>query len=431
MNAQPSPTITAAAFLIVFSVSVCFSGHDIDLQLGVAGSGKNPMDNTLSEFAPVFSLQYRGAIPLSPAFSVLLSEEAAGIYRSSPSLPHPEYNYPVNYVSSAGLQYSGFGLVQVKGFSHFLPQSKRINFPIAREDIASPFQEYWMAQRMKSGADVFVDMPLWRFRITADLLYADLTFDMSHDTGMQVQQTLTQAGQQDADAWVDATASFEMLRQHLWIQSSVLMKNDLNAFKGYNYIAYYAGIEGNEKVFKNSLLISGDILSRYYDCEVMRWKGYGDRLGAIEHVRGIQRLWTELYVKGDLALEQAVDLPMRKFRGEVSMRKAWKNKSSVEAGLWLTGGVLFPRACAFASSTIAITARNAAVPEARLYYQALNDQYEFYRTDVGLAFRHDLSSTNPLLKNLSLDCGVQYRWIRNILYFQNSLDVFVGMSNWL
>jgi hypothetical protein len=384
MNAQPSPTITAAAFLIVFSVSVCFSGHDIDLQLGVAGSGKNPMDNTLSEFAPVFSLQYRGAIPLSPAFSVLLGEEAAGMYRSSPSVPHPEYNYPVNYLSSAGLQYSGFGLVQAKGFSQFLPHSKRINFPIAREDIESPFQEYYMAQRMKYGADIFVDMPLWRFRITADMLYADLAFDMSHDTGMQVKQTVTRNGQQDADAWVDATISCEMLKRHLWVRSSVLMKNDLNSFKGYNYAAYFAGVEGNEKVFKNSLILSGDILSRYYDCDVMRLKAYGDRLGAIEHVRGIQKVWTEFYVKGDLALEQAVDIPMRKFRGEVSLRKAWKNRSSVEAGMWLTGGVLFPRACAFAASTIAITARNVVAPEARLYYQALSDQYEFYRTDVGM-----------------------------------------------
>lgn len=59
-----------------------------------------------------------------------------------------------------------------------------------------------------------------------------------------------------------------------------------------------------------------------------------------------------------------------------------------------------------------------------------------YRSDVGMAFRHDFSlSTMSVLRNLTFNCGAAYRWIASmpatVPVNPQNLDLYVGLSDWL
>lgn len=432
------PATHFSVFFLLIMQAYC--GQDLDLRFGAVG-GVN--ERSISNWAPALDLQYRCSVPLAQSFSVLLGEEFRSIHRLSSTLPlpRPECNYPVNAVTAAGIAYSGYGLVQVKGFSHVLYQSDMISFPVAKE-VVSPLREAFMTQRFKNGADLFVDLPLWRFRLVADALYNDLVFDFGRDTLIQIdttRQRLTRKNSHDADVWGRASLTYEVFDKKLWLKTALLHKNDLNTFKGYNITGYFAGLEGNTTVFSNMLTISGDALARYYESEIMGLKGYGDKFGTTSHLRMVVKMPSGFFIKSDYVLESAST--MRKFRGELAIRKAWMNQLGIEGGFWTTAGSLFPRQCAYVSSTIPMSPRDIIAPSAKIYthwtgYYANSDSsMSVYRSDLGLMFRHDFSkSTLLLVKNLSFNCGAMYRWITNMPYPEISpqnVDIFIGLSNWL
>ena len=437
-------------FCVFFLVAAhAYCGHDLDVRLGAAGGGTGSNDKSISNWAPAVELQYRGEVSLPQSFAVLLGEEFRSESRVTPTLPRLELNYPVNAITSAGLAYHGLGAIQVRGFSQVISQSRTIGFPIAKQEITSPLLNAFMTQRYKNGAVLFMDLPVWRFRLAADALYNDLLFDYSRDTTIQIdtiktRRRLTQPNSQDADLWSRASLAFDVFDKKLWLKAAALLKNDLNPYKGYNFTGYYGGIEGSGNVFANALAISGDVFARYYQSEIMDLKGYDDKLGAAGHLRLVAKVPAGFFLKGDCAFESAST--MRKVRGELAVRKAWLNKSALEAGFWTTAGGLFPRQCAYVTSSIAVSPRDMVIPGVKVYthltrYFGGTDstsyvyQSEVYRTDVGMMFRHDFSlSTMSLLKNLSFDCGAAYRWITNMPYLDISpqnLDLFVGISNWL
>jgi hypothetical protein len=434
-------------FLLLAAQAYC--GHDIDLRSGATGGGNGSTDKSISNWAPDVELQYRGEVPLPQSFAVLLGEEFRSESRVNPTLPRLEINYPVNSVTSAGLAYYGLGAIQVRGFSQVISQSKTIGFPIAKQEITSPLINAFMTQRYKNGAVLFMDLPVWRFKLAADALYNDLIFDYSRDTTIQIDSTkthqrLTQPNNHDADLWGRASLAFDLFDKKLWVKAAALLKNDLNPYKGYNFTGYYGGIEGSGNVFANALAVSGDMFARYYQSEIMDLKGYNDKLGAAGHLRLVAKVPTGFFIKGDCAFESAST--MRKVRGELAVRKAWLNKSVLEAGFWTTAGGLFPRQCAYLTSSIAVSPRDMVIPDVKVYAHltryfsgadsaAYVFQSEVYRTDVGMMFRHDFSlPTISVLKNLSFDCGAAYRWITNMPYLDISpqnLDLFVGISNWM
>jgi hypothetical protein len=430
--------------IFILFAAQAYCGHDFDLRLGAVGGGSGSNDKSISNWAPAVDLYYRGEVPLPQSFAVLLGEEFRSESRVTPTLPRPELNYPVNSITSAGLAYYGIGAIRVRGFTHVLSQSKTIGFPIAKQEITSPLLNALMTQRFKNGADMFMDIPLWRFKLAADALYNDLLFDYGRDTTIQIDSTkvhqrLTQPNSHDADFWGRASLAFDVFDKKVWLKAAAMLKNDLNAYKGYNITGYFAGIEGSGNVFANALAVSGDLFARYYESDIMDLKGYDDRLGAYGRLRLVVNAPSGFFFKGDCAFESAST--MRKVRGELAIRKAWLNKSALEAGFWTTAGGLFPRQCLYVTSSIAMSPRDMVIPAVKVYthwtgyYSGSDSSMYLYRADVGMAFRHDISlSTMALLKNLSFNCGATYRWITNMPYLEISpqnLDLFVGISNWL
>jgi hypothetical protein len=434
-------------FFLVAAQAYC--GHDLDVRLGATGGESGSTDKSISNWAPDVELQYRGEVPLPKKFAVLMSEEFRSESRVNPTLPRLELNYPVNAVTSAGLAYYGLGAIQVRGFSQVISQSRTIGFPIAKQEITSSLLNGFMTQRYKNGAILFIDLPLWRFRFAADALYNDLIFDYNRDTTILIDTVktrlrVTKPNSHDADMWGRASLAFDVYDKKLWVKAAALLKNDLNKYKGYNITGYYGGIEGSGTVFANALALSGDVLARYCQSEIMDLKGYDDKLGATGHLRLVAKAPAGFFFKGDCAFESGST--MRKVRGELAVRKSWLNKSALEAGFWTTAGGLFPRQCAYLTSSIAVSPRDMVIPDVKVYAHlaryfsgadstAYVFQSEVYRTDVGMMFRHDFSlPTISALKNLSFDCGAAYRWITTMPYLDISpqnLDLFVGISNWL
>lgn len=421
-----------------------YCGQDIDVRFGAVGGEKSQGDPGISNWAPAVELQYRCAVLLPDSFSFLGSEEFRSYSRISSALPLPELNYPVNSVTSAGIAYNGLGTIQLSGFSHVLSQSTTIPFPVAKQEINSPLASGGMTQRFKNGADLFFDMPIWRFRLAGNAFYNNLVYDYSKaDTTIQVDsesvhESLRRPNSHDADLWYNASVAFDVLDKKLWIKAAGLFKDDLNPYNGYNITGYFVGLEGESNVLWNTLAVSGDAFARYIESDIMDLKQYGDRFGTTEHLRLVAKIPSGIYVKGDCAFESA--LTMRKIRAELSLRKAWVNQYSVEAGAWTTAGGLFPRQCAYISSTIAVTPRDMLIPSVRIFthwtgYLAGGDSTLYwYRTDLGLSFRHDFPlSPSSMLKNLSFNCGTLYRKLVNMPYdiSPQNIDLYVGVSDWL
>lgn len=438
--ALETPPMRCAACCCLFLLALRgFCDQDIDLRFGAVGGGKNAGDGSLSNWAPAFQLQYRCAVPLSQSFSILGGEEFQSYSRISSTLPLLEINYPVNSITSAGVAYNGFGTIQLSGFSHVLSQSEPIAFPVAKQENNSPLAVGSMTERFKNGADFFFDVPLWRFKLTGDAFYNNLIFDYSRDTILSGDTIrLTRPNSHDADLWYNASVAVDVLDKKLWVKAAGLFKDDLNPYDGYNITGYFVGLEGESNVLWNTLAVSGDAFARYIESDIMDLKDYGDRFGTTEHLRLVGKIPSGFFVKGDCAFESA--LTMRKLRAELSLRKSWLNQYSVEVGAWTTAGGLFPRQCAYISSTLAVTPRDKLVPSFRVfthwngYFANGDSSLDLYRTDIGLSFRHDFPlSPTSVLKHLSFNCGALYRKFTEMPYeiSPQNMDLFVGFSNWL
>jgi hypothetical protein len=430
----------ACCWLFLLALRAC-CGQDIDLRFGAVGGGKSAGDGSISNWAPAVELHYRCAVPLLQSFSILCGEEFQSYSRVSSTLPLLELNYPVNSITSAGIAYNGFGTVQLSGFSHVLSQSKPIAFPVAKQENNSPLAVGSITERFKNGADLFFDVPLWRFTLTGDAFYNNLIFDYSRDTIISRDTiNLTRPNSHDADLWCNASLAFDVLDKKLWIKAAGLFKDDLNPYQGYNITGYFLGAEGESNFFWNTLAVSGDAFARYIESDIMDLKQYGDRFGTAEHLRLVAKIPSGFYVKGDCAFESA--LTMRKLRAELSLRKVWTNRYSVEVGAWTTAGGLFPRQCAYISSTIAVTPRDMLIPSVRAfthwngYFVNGDSTLTLYRTDLGLSFRHDFPlSPASVLKNLSFNCGALYRRFTEmpvtVIISPQNVDFYVGVSDWL
>lgn len=317
-------------FLFLTAAVPALCGQDIDVRVGAAGGEGG---RVLSIWAPAVALQYRGAFPLPKSLAVLVNEEFTGLFKTAAALPRPEINYPVVSVTTAGIAYGGYGTVQVRGFSQYLSRAEAIKFPISAAQ-NSPYHDAVMTQRFKNGADCFLDIPFWRFKLSANGLFNDLIFDcdtvFSKTDSALVRRLKT--GCHDADAWGKAALAFDVFEKKLWLKGAACIKNDLNQYTGYNIEEYFAGLEGNTTVFSNLLDVNGDAFARYYQSDIMALNGFNTSFGTIGHLRLAARIPSNFFIKGDCAFETGTT--MRKFRGQLCVRKAWLNRSSLEAGFW-------------------------------------------------------------------------------------------------
>jgi len=353
----------AGLILLAVSTYIVYSAQDIDFSYNLIGGEKETGDTKLSEWVHEFVLRYYGDIRLAEKFGILISEEFDGITHATDKFPARAVNHPVNSRTSLGLEFTGLGRLQIKGFSQIFINSFENDFPVHFES-NNPLVDATMVQRFKNSADVFWEIPINDMLLTADFLYNNLVYDY-YRLGDKKES------QYDSDVWLNGSFIYSLHEGKLQIQCKGVAKHDLNEYSGYNFAGIYLGVGSDFKLFKRKVRGTAELLPRYYSCSIMEDKGYADGFGAVSRIRLFYKIKPRLFIKGDAEYEFAPAFENNwyvKQRYELAFRKAWKNLSSVEAGGWGTFGTLFPRLCGYAAADISAVPKLDIIPGIRAYW---------------------------------------------------------------
>lgn len=436
---------TGLILLAVITVT-SYGAHDIDFTYNLIGGEKEAGDKILSEWVHEIILRYYGNIRLADKFGLIIHEEFDGITRATDKFPARSINHPVNSRTSLGLEFTGFGRLQIRGFSQAFINSFENDFPVHYESI-NPLIDATMVQKFKNGADLYWEIPIKKVLLTTNLLYNNLLYDY-YRLGDKKED------QYESDLWFNGSVIYSLLEERLQIKCNGLAKYDFNEYGGYNLANIYLGVGSDFMLFKRKLKGTGDLLSRYNYCPIMEDKGYADKFGAVSHLRLFYKLKPRMFLKGDVEYEVAptsTDQWYVKQRYELAFRKAWKNLSSVEAGGWGSFGTLFPRLCGYAAADISAIPKLDIIPGIRAYWiwdenwgmpegsdepVKLSSGYTFYRTDFELMLRYKISTKKSnFFKNFTLKGGAEYKifdWDPvSDPPFVNTLRLFLGMTNYL
>lgn len=432
--------------LLTFLSFASFSAQDVEFTYNLIGGEKSAGDKNLNEWVHEIVLRYFGNYRLSEKFGLLLSEEFDGITTATNKFPGRNINHPVKSRASLGLEFTGLGRMQIKGFSQAFINSLENDFPVW-QDSKTHLVDATMVQRFKNSADFYWEIPINRMNIMANVLYNNLLYDYYRLGDVEPDQY-------ESDLWFNGSLAFSLVEEKLKILCRGIAKHDFNEYSGYNLANILFGIGSDFILFKRKVKGTGEILARYYTCSIMDERGYADQLGLVSHLRLLYRLKPRMFLKSDLEYEVAPASGNEwyiKQRYELAFRKAWKNLSAIEAGGWGTFGTLFPRVCGYATGDIAVIPKLDIIPAVRVYWMweervggegvpsettELSSGYSFYRTDVELMLRYKIGSENSnFFKNFALHCGAEYK-----LFdwdpvpdppFVNTLRLFIGMTNYL
>ena len=432
--------------VITLAVGITYGAHDIDFTYNLLGGEKEAGDKTLSEWVHELALRYYGSFHPTEKFAILLSEDFDGITGATDKFPARTINHPVNSRTSLGLEFTGLGRLQIKGFSQTFFNSFENDFPIYFES-KSPLVDATMIQRSKNSADIYWEIPVNDMTFTAEVLYTNLIYDY-YRLGDKKE------GQYDSDLWFDGSFNYSLHEGKLQILCRGLAKYDFNEYGGYNLANIYLGIGSDFLLFKRKVKGTAEALPRYYVSSIMEHKGYADGLGAVSRIRLFYRMKPRLFLKGDVEYEFAPAVENNwyvKRRYELAIRKAWKNLSSVEVGGWGTFVVLFPRLCSYVAADISAIPKLDIIPGVRAYWLwdeewsksdnsddvvVLSSGYSFVRTDLALLLRYALGAENsPFFKHFAFKGGAEYtifNWepVQDTPYV-NNLRLFLGITNYL
>lgn len=432
--------------ILTFLSFASFSAQDVEFTYNLVGGEKTTGDNKLKEWVHELVLRYFGSFPFTEKFGLLISEEFDGITTATNKFPARSINHPVKSRASLGLEFTGLGRMQIKGFSQAFINSLENDFPVWR-DSETHLVDATMVQRFKNSADFYWEIPIKRMNIMANVLYNNLLYDY-YRLGE------SKADQHESDLWFNGSMVFSLVEEKLQIIARGVAKHDFNDYGGYNIANVSLGVGSDFVLFKRKLKGAGELMPRYYMCSIMDERGYADQLGITSHVRLFYKLKPRMFLKGDLEYEVAPATGTQWFvkqRYELAFRNAWKNLSSIEFGGWGTFGTLFPRVCGYASSDIAAIPKLDIIPGVRAYMiweenwtkTGIGDDlilqssgYSFYRTDLELMIRYKIGAQNSnFFRNFALNCGAEYKvfdW-GEVLDppYVNTLRLFFGLTNYL
>lgn len=227
----------------------------------------------------------------------------------------------------------------------------------------------------------------------------------------------------DADLWLNATAGFD-LPIKMQIRGSIFLKNDLNDNNHYNMNEYRLGIMGDRDLARRKFLVSFGIYERFLQSSAMHDKGYADGFATDANIRVQLKLNSRLFIKGATALSIAPGMFKQYY--ELQLRKTWDEHSSLDIIYCATNGVLFPRHCLQAGTSICINDHFGFAPSLASYMQlfTFESKLSFYRSDF------DLELFFPINDRVELYSTAKYVAYNDHALFAPRFFISSGIRAW-
>jgi len=191
----------------------------------------------------------------------------------------------------------------------------------------------------------------------------------------------------DDDLWSEADFRISP-NDHIAFSAGTTLKNDFNAYDGYDYGDHYVSMDGDHEVplkarkFSMTWLLSG----HWRISEMMYLREDAQGPAAVITMRPAVKLRNRIFLKGATMLDLSDKMQKQKY--ELSIRKSWKNLSSVDVGCWATAGALFPRRGTDVGGVFYLSrsSRFGLSPQVHLFWMqdSDNDEFRFYRTTASV-----------------------------------------------
>lgn len=285
---------------------------------------------------------------------------------------------------------------------NFYPTDSSIN-----QKVLSSVNEYFQANGKK-------------VRFTAGVNYFRLNYDLQYG-----EHGITKAVDDDMWSEIDFRIS---PNDNIAMAIGTTLKNDFNSYGGYDYGDHYISLGGDHTIrMKARRLYFAWLISEHWRVsEIMYLREDAEGPATVLHMRPVLKLRNRIFIKGTATLD--LSKRMQKQRYEMSLRKSWRNRSSIGIGYWTTPGSVFPRKGSGIRSVFYIgkASKVGFSPNAQFFWRLDpdNNSYRYYRATT--SFEMILN----IFKRAEVIGGYKYTRFIDLAPFTNRGVVSIGLRKW-
>jgi hypothetical protein len=331
----------------------------------------------------------------------------------------PEQVHPLDNYLYLALRMQGLGTWQVGASNDLYPFSKPFPTPYYL-----PGQT--VTPQMLNAVDGSWGLESERVRLRLMATYFIYNYELRPLNPFEnplVAQSPPYGEYHDADLWTDLSGGYTIAKE-ITFNAGTFLKNDLNAYNGYDINQYWAGMSGEDRFDRNRMILAWDARERFLQSRVMSSDGYADGLATDVALRFIWKKHSDFFIKGITRVEFAGRLHKQLY--EAMLRKTWNNGSSLDFGYYATSGVLFPRHSVRIANTLRFSSHFGIAPsiEAFISRIAQESAFRYYRSDANLELLF------PLKDRIEAFAGAGYSYYDRHPLFSPRATVYSGLRTW-
>lgn len=281
-------------------------------------------------------------------------------------------------------------------------------------------QDSTVTQKVLSCANAYLELNGRKAQFKAGANYFRLNYNLEYDDD-GIKKAV------DDDLWSEIEFRINP-NTDFNIAMGTTLKNDFNSYNGYDYGDHYISLGGDHTIrMKARRLYFAWLISEHWRVsEIMYLREDAEGPATVLHMRPVLKLRNRIFIKGTATLD--LSKRMQKQRYEMSLRKSWRNRSSIDIGYWTTPGSVFPRKGSGIRSVFYIgkASKVGFSPNVQLFWRLDpdNNSYRYYRATT--SFEMILN----LFKSAEIIGGYKYTRFIDLAPFTNRGVISLGLRKW-
>lgn len=331
----------------------------------------------------------------------------------------PEQVHPLDNYLYLALRVKGLGTWQAGASNDLYPFSKPFPTPYNLPDQT-------VTPQMLNAVDGSWDLETERLRLRAMTTYFNYSYELRPRDPF-ANPTLANSppyGQHnDADLWTDLSGGFNIIKD-LTLDAGAFLKNDLDAYNGYDINQYWAGLSGESEFNRGRMFLTWDARERFLQSQVMSSDGYADGLATELALRFMWKKHSDFFIKGIARAELCGRLHKQLY--EAMLRKTWDSGSSLDFSYYATSGVLFPRHSLRIGTTLRFFSHFGVAPSVEAFVSRIGQEtsFRYYRSDSSLELLF------PFTGRIESFAGAGYSYYDHDPLFSSRAIVYAGLRTW-
>lgn len=275
-------------------------------------------------------------------------------------------------------------------------------------------------QKVLSSVNEYFQANGRKVRFIAGVNYFRLNYDLQYGERESAKAI-------DDDMWSEVDLRISP-NDNIALAMGTTLKNDFNAYGGYDYGDHYISVSGDHEIrMKARRLYFAWLISEHWRVsEIMYLREDAQGPATVIDIHPVLRLKNRIFIKGGAFLDLSEKMKKQKY--ELTVRKSWRNRSSVDFGYWTMAGTLFPRRGTALTSVFYIgkAGKVGFSPNVQLYWRhnSESDAFRFYRTTASLEMILHLFS------RAEITGGYTYSRFINLAPFTDRGIISISLRKW-